>query len=251
MTAGSYELWDIVAEQVTLGGCLWSLAVFADVRTQLSGPAAFVRPAHQGLWAVLVARADAGESTDPVAVWDAVAPNRIPGVDGSYLHTLVEACPVPANAVHAAARIARLARLRDWEQLATAVLDRVHSRDADPDEIDAYGWARIEDAVRAREQGDMRQHAARAGYAYAALRGEVRRVLSTHPDSAEEAVRSAASKLARLVAAGVLPRDVAADALGRAAHRVGLDSTRSAAAIASGLAAGERFENRAAREVMA
>lgn len=231
----SRQLWDIAAEQVTLGGCLWSPQVLADVRDALSGAEVFARPAHQALWAVLVARADVGEPTDPVAVWDAVAPNRIPGIDGSYLHTLVAACPVPANAAHAATRVARLARLRDWQQLATTILDRAHAADADPDEIDTYGWARVEEACRAQQRRGVDRQAARAGYAYATLRDQVNHVLRAGPDSAERVLRRAAGCLAGLVTAALIPRDVAVEALTRAGYRVGLDATRTAAAIAIGL----------------
>lgn len=225
-------LYDIAAEQATLGGSLWSVETLAHVRELVDDAAVFYRPAHQGLWAVLVARADAGQDPGPTAVWSALGPGRIPGIDGVYLHTLLESCPVPGNAMPAAERVVRLARLRAWSELAAAILDRVNAPDADPDEIDAYAWARLEEAVRAHEKREDQRHAARAGYAYAALRDQVERVLRANPARTETALRQAAGRLASLASDGLLPAEAARDALTRAARTAGLDPTRAAAAIA-------------------
>lgn len=244
---------DIAAEQLVLGGCLWDAATLAAVRTVITTPEVFVRPAHQQLYAAVCAAADAGQPTDPAGIWRAIAPNVIPGVDGVYLHDLLQACQVPATAVHYAADLTRLARIRHWQQIAASLLDRANSPDADADELDAYAWAQLEEAVLAHEADANRAatatgrpvqsstHSRRPGhpaaYAQAALRGEVDRILRATGNHAGRlrVVATAASNLARLVTDQSLTSEVVTDALTSAGRRASLEPAAVAAAVHSRL----------------
>ncbi|MPZ67817.1 MAG: hypothetical protein GEU83_20805 [Pseudonocardiaceae bacterium] len=247
---------DVDAEQVVLGGCLWDTATLAAVRTVVGRPQVFYRPAHQQLFAALCAAADAGEPTDPVGIWQAIAPNKIPGVDGVYLHTLLERCSVPTNAVTYAVTVVELARLRHWQLIGHRLLDRASSPDADADEVDAYAWAQLENAVLAHEgrraaaatvtgresetlEDIWRRRRGRrgAGYAAAALRGEVDRVLAADGNAGKQlAVVTAASKsLRRLIDDGSLTEAVVTRAIAAAAASRGLDAGAVGAALHTGI----------------
>lgn len=246
---------DIHAEQIVLGGCLWDQPTLTAVRGIITDPEVFIRPAHQQLYAALCAAVEAGDPTDPVGLWRAIAPNRIPGVDGLYLHTLLETCPIPDNAVHYAADLAALARIRHWQHLAARLLDRACAADADADELDAYAWAQLEEAVLAHEHQKVTEAAVTGrpvqsvtdqatrrpghppGYATAALRGEVDRVLVATGNTTGRlaAVRVAAGNLARLVADRSLTPELVTNALITAGTRRGLDAAGIAAAIHAGL----------------
>lgn len=247
---------DVDAEQVVLGGCLWDTATLAAVRTVIGRPQVVYRPAHQQLLAALCAAADAGEPTDPVGIWQAIAPNKIPGVDGVYLHTLLERCPVPGNAVTYAVTIVELARLRHWQLIGHRLLDRASSVDADADEVDAFAWAQLENAILAHERRRTaaataigrepealediwrrRRGSRGAGYAAAALRGEVDRILAADGSTSRQlAVLAAAAKsLRRLIDDGSLSEAVVTRALTAAAASRGLDAGAVGAAVHTGI----------------
>lgn len=77
-----------------------------------------------------------------------------------------------------------------------------------------------------------------AGYAGAALRGEVQAVLDARPGTRNNTLNTAALKLGQLVGAGLLPEQLAADALQRAAENTGLSPREAVATIQSGLSTG-------------
>jgi hypothetical protein len=79
-----------------------------------------------------------------------------------------------------------------------------------------------------------------SGYATAALRAEVERVLNAQPGSRNHTLNAAAYSLGQLVAAGVLPDEPTQAALARAAQAAGLGDREIHATIRSGLAAGTR-----------
>jgi hypothetical protein len=78
----------------------------------------------------------------------------------------------------------------------------------------------------------------RPGYAHAALRNEVQRVLDAPPGQRNATLNRAAYSLGTLVGAGVLPEALVGEALLQAAQSVGLGLPEPAATIASGLRAG-------------
>lgn len=78
----------------------------------------------------------------------------------------------------------------------------------------------------------------RSPYAEKALRRAVETVLAAAPGTRNDTLNRAAYDLGRLVAAGLLPRDLAEDALTVAADQVGPDVAKNADTIARGLDAG-------------
>jgi hypothetical protein len=92
---------------------------------------------------------------------------------------------------------------------------------------------------------DMGEHQG-TGYALAALRGEVDRVLLARPGTRNDTLNHAAFALGQLTAAGLLPPKLAYDALMRAAHSIGLPPREAARTIGSGLGSGARQPRSAA-----
>src|SRR5664280_812303 len=84
----------------------------------------------------------------------------------------------------------------------------------------------------------------RSRYAATALRGELERVLAAQPGGRNHALNAAAFALGQLTATGLLPADLASDALAQAAQAIGLPTREAAATIRSGLTAGTRSPRR-------
>ena len=83
-------------------------------------------------------------------------------------------------------------------------------------------------------------------YAAAALRGELDRVLTAPEGQRNHTLNTAAFALGQLVAAGLLPRQLAEDTLTLAGHGIGLSPRECAATIRSGLDSGQRAPRTAA-----
>ncbi len=83
-----------------------------------------------------------------------------------------------------------------------------------------------------------------SAYAAAALRGELGRVLAAIEGTRNHTLNSAAFALGQLVAAGLLPRQLAEDALTLAGQAIGLPARECAATIRSGLDSGGRTPRR-------
>jgi hypothetical protein len=84
----------------------------------------------------------------------------------------------------------------------------------------------------------------RPGYAGAALRGEVQRVLDAVPGQRNDTLFRATSALGELVAGGLLPESLVDDALTAAGLAIGLGGRECAATIRSGLGRGARSPRR-------
>jgi hypothetical protein len=96
------------------------------------------------------------------------------------------------------------------------------------------------DPPPARPPGDLlAQLTRRSGYTAAALRGEIGRVLDARPGTRNDTLCRAAFALGQLTAAGLLPADLAADALAQAGRAIGLGERECQATITSGLHAGQ------------
>ncbi|WP_034488072.1 bifunctional DNA primase/polymerase [Actinomadura oligospora] len=83
-------------------------------------------------------------------------------------------------------------------------------------------------------------------YADRALRGEVQNVLDSPAHQHNTTLFQASIRLGQLIAAGVLPRDLAQDALQKAGEAVGQPSAEAAATIRSGMDRGAREPRRVA-----
>ena len=90
----------------------------------------------------------------------------------------------------------------------------------------------------ARMPGIPREHA--AGYAGAALRSEVQRVLDATPGNRNHTLNQAAFALGQLAAAGMLPEPLVFDCLFAAGQHIGLSARECEATIRSGLTSGVR-----------
>ncbi|MEU4229132.1 bifunctional DNA primase/polymerase [Nonomuraea sp. NPDC026600] len=85
-----------------------------------------------------------------------------------------------------------------------------------------------------------------AGYALAALRGEVERVLDAVPGTRNDTLNLAAFALGQLIAASLLPRNLAEACLHNAAEAIGLDFREAFNTVRSGLDSGLRRPRRSA-----
>lgn len=116
---------------------------------------------------------------------------------------------------------------------------------APPGPLPAWLAARLADDPAASETGgvplaDTVGTAHATGYALAALRGEVDRVLAARLGSRNATLNEAAFALGQLTATGILPDQLARDALRRAAAATGLPPREAARTIGSGLTSGAR-----------
>jgi hypothetical protein len=94
--------------------------------------------------------------------------------------------------------------------------------------------------------GDSMRDTQATGYALAALRGEVDRVLAAAPGTRNNTLNEAAFALGQLAAAGILPPKLAYDALMTAAASIGLPPREASRTIGSGLGSGARQPRRSA-----
>ncbi len=85
-----------------------------------------------------------------------------------------------------------------------------------------------------------------AGYARAALQGEVERVFAAAPGTRNHTLNTAAFALGQLIAGGLLPRHLVESALQTAAESIGLTSREAFATIRSGIESGHRQPRRGA-----
>jgi len=117
------EPHDIAAEQATLGAMLLSAAA-AEACRQALVPVDFYRPAHQIIFAAITAAAREGVPTDAVTMKDRLETAGELGRAGraEYLHTLLAACPVPANGQHYARIVRGHAVVRRLREAAGRVL---------------------------------------------------------------------------------------------------------------------------------
>lgn len=133
---------DVTAEQAVLGACLL-LGKVPDELETLQGPD-FYRPAHEQVWHAITWLSQHGRPCDAVAVGNALTDQGVlAGVGGlPYLHTLMAATPVVANAGYYAEILrdkairrhgisASIANAQDFAQSvddAVTVLDRAEAR---------------------------------------------------------------------------------------------------------------------------
>lgn len=163
----SGRLFDVDAEQATLGAMLLSPDVVAEVEARL-GPGSFYRPNHATIFRTVTALYAAGSPVDAFTVTAALAEvGELAKVGGApYLHELVARVPTAANGPHYAARVADCALLRqmdvtlrqahrvvtDGQGSAVELLDRVQQMLAGV-EPEAHGddgpvpWARVAPTV--------------------------------------------------------------------------------------------------------
>jgi replicative DNA helicase len=147
--------YDLRAEQITLGAMISSPGVIDAVVEEVA-PRDFGRPAHEVIMLAVVSMHAQGTPPQPVALADYLARNPQLGAwgDAPYLHTLMEAVPVAANAVHYARIVRDWAVRRRIEEAGMRMAQRSGDRAADVSEILAGAEADLTVAVR-EAQADM------------------------------------------------------------------------------------------------
>lgn len=112
-TGSGLEPHNISAEQAVLGSAMLSPAALAEARAVLDG-SEFYRPAHQVIWQAITALADRGDPHDPLSTGAHLGSAGLGKTGGApYLHTLIAAVPVAANAAYYAHIVRDLAYARD------------------------------------------------------------------------------------------------------------------------------------------
>jgi hypothetical protein len=104
---------DLEAEEATLGAMMMSAVALAVVLERLREDD-FYRPAHRNVFAAIRSLAGRGHPVDPVMVGAELASDgSLADIGGApFLHSLVQAVPVPASAGHYARIVTERARLR-------------------------------------------------------------------------------------------------------------------------------------------
>ncbi|WP_020580169.1 DnaB-like helicase N-terminal domain-containing protein [Actinopolymorpha alba] len=117
---GRHSPADHAAEQAVLGALLLAPELATELVNHLE-PTDFYQPRHETIWRAIHAVVDTGQLPDPILVIGHLERsgnlNRAGG--GTYLHDLMGACPLPAQAPAYAARVRDVARLRTVQQVAT------------------------------------------------------------------------------------------------------------------------------------
>lgn len=109
------------AEQAVLGALLTAPHLAADLEHHLD-PDDFYRPAHEQIWTAIhaVAHADGIEPDVLTVAAHLQRTGELTKVGGApYLHTLMQACPIPGQAPHYAQLVRDTARLRRLQDTAT------------------------------------------------------------------------------------------------------------------------------------
>lgn len=112
--------YDVDAEKAVLGAMMLNPLVVGNVEDRLTAES-FYRPIHGLIYTAIVDLATAGKPTDPVAVAAKLADAGKLGIVGGapYLHSILNATPLAANAGHYAGIVAGLHRLRIVDQVLT------------------------------------------------------------------------------------------------------------------------------------
>ena len=127
---------DLVAEQCVLGGMLLSKDAIADVVEVIRGPD-FYRPAHETVYECILDLYARGEPVDAVTVAaELTRRSEISRVGGApYLHTLIHAVPMAANAGYYAQIVREQAILRRLVEAGTRIAQMGYAADGDVDDV--------------------------------------------------------------------------------------------------------------------
>ena len=113
---------DIGAEQRVLGSLMVTPDATVPAALGLLTGSSFYRAAHRLIWDAVIDLYDRHAPCDPVAVFDRLGRDGLrAGIDGPYLHTLIQDAPIAAQLGHYAGIVARHARERTRLELAAAL----------------------------------------------------------------------------------------------------------------------------------
>jgi hypothetical protein len=150
---------DLAAEKCVLGAMLQSGAAIVDVSALISSPD-FYRPAHQIIFEAITGLHAAGNPVDPVSVANELRRrgqlSRIGG--GPYLHTLLAAVPVAANAGYYARIVANYAERRRWIETATRITQAAACPEADLNQLREIARLQLNGQAHAAGQSASASH---------------------------------------------------------------------------------------------
>jgi replicative DNA helicase len=142
--------YDQQAEQATLGGAILSPAVLDECRAIVQEQDFY--PVHAAIWTEMCRMADSGVPVDPITLGERLDAAHVPYGGTPYLHTLISAVPVAANAPWYAKRVRDLAARRDMRRAAVTIVGIARNPELDAaDRADQAGHAL--DAATVRETG--------------------------------------------------------------------------------------------------
>jgi replicative DNA helicase len=146
---------DMDAEQCVLGGMLLSKDAIGDASEIVKG-ADFYRPAHETIFAAILALYGRGEPADPITTAaELTKQGETARIGGSpYLHTLVNAVPTAANAGHYAEIVHERAVLRRLVEAGTRITQAAYAGEGEVDEIVNQAQAEIYAVTEQRTQGE-------------------------------------------------------------------------------------------------
>lgn len=135
---------DISAEQAALGSMLLSHTAISEVCAVVA-PDAYYRPAHATIHTVIVDMRTTDTPVDPITVAARLRESgdltRVGGA--SYLHTLVQATPTPANGSYYAQIVADLAKQRSLIETGTRLIAQSRQGESDTGQIAARAAAEL------------------------------------------------------------------------------------------------------------
>jgi hypothetical protein len=135
---------DLEAEQAVLGGMILSADAIADVVNVLD-PGDYYRPAHETVHRAICDLHHAGQPVDPIILTAELSKRSELGRVGgpSYIHTLVHAVPIAANAEYYAEIVRAKARLRRLIEHGTRLVQLASAPGADPEDIGAVAVTQV------------------------------------------------------------------------------------------------------------
>lgn len=80
----------------------------------------FDQPAHEDIWRAVVRAYTAGKTPDPLTIRETLGATRLPG-GPAYLHELMQACPIAANAPEYARQVTEAAARRRYDAAARRI----------------------------------------------------------------------------------------------------------------------------------
>jgi replicative DNA helicase len=148
---------DLAAEQCVLGSMLLSTDAIADVVDVLRG-SDFYRPHHELIFTAIVDLYGRGEPVDAVTVADELGKRgqlvKLGG--GPYVHDLLAAVPLAANAGFYASIVRDKAVLRRLADAATHIAQLVRAGEGEPDDLLARAQAELHSVIGRRTGQDLR-----------------------------------------------------------------------------------------------
>lgn len=150
--------YDIDSERIVLGALLTDAKLTDDIAAKLTADD-FYNPRHAEIFTAILAAHDTGTPTEPFALagylMDRGDLNRLGG--GSYLHTLVENAPIPAQAGYYVDRIVEMAARRKLETAGIRITQAATSPGHTAEQVAALAEGLLQQVQPRRDDDNMVQ----------------------------------------------------------------------------------------------